>query len=93
MALLFQNQEPQTARATISASFIIGSVVSLIGLAVAGEITGAQVGGGVALWPFVAAGFVSSRWVIGRVDGAASRRVVLTVAALSGLAAVIKALA
>ncbi len=92
MALLFRNHDPRTARATISASFTIGTAISITGLAIGGEISSDQVVLAMALWPCVAIGFAASRLAIGRIDTAASRRAVLVVAGLSGVAAIAEAL-
>lgn len=92
MALLFQNEDPKLTRATISASFTIGTAISLVGLSMGGEISGDQMITAAALWPFVALGFAASRLTIGRVDHTTARRWVLFVAGCSGVAALVRAL-
>lgn len=60
VALLYQDATGAQVRATLAAYFVAGSVLSLAGLAVAGEVTGAELLAGVALLPFMALGFLAS---------------------------------
>lgn len=60
VALLYQGATGATVRATMAAYFSVGSVLSLTGLAVAGEVTWDGLVTGGLLVPFMAAGFVAS---------------------------------
>lgn len=60
VALLYQDAGGARVRATLAAYFTAGSVLSLSGLAVAGQVTAAKLLTGAVLLPFMAAGFVAS---------------------------------
>jgi uncharacterized membrane protein YfcA len=63
MALTYQNSDPATMRATISAFFSIGSVMSIAALWLAGEIGVRQLQLTVMILPGVALGIVTARLV------------------------------
>ena len=90
MALTYQHADPAIMRSTISLFFTIGSILSIIGLAVSGSIGGRQIGMGLALVPAVMAGFVVSRLFITRLAGERFRIPVLTVCALAAVALLVE---
>ena len=63
MALTYQNSDPATMRATVSAFFSIGSVMSIVALWLAGEIGVRQVQLTALILPGVALGVVTARLV------------------------------
>lgn len=60
VALLYQDACGARVRATLAAYFVAGSILSLVGLALAGQVTGGGLTAGAWLLPFMAAGFVAS---------------------------------
>lgn len=60
VALLYQGEGGPRVRATMAAYFVVGSVLSLVGLLVGGQVTGEHLGAAAALLPFVVAGFLLS---------------------------------
>lgn len=60
VALLYQNATGARVRATLAAYFVAGSVLSLSGLAIAGQVTSDKLLAGALLLPFMAVGFVVS---------------------------------
>ncbi len=85
MALIWQKLDGARLRGTMSAFFMVGSAVSLAGLALAGAITHAILV--LALWmvPVVLAGYVASRYLNRFLDQARLRLVALTVSALGAV--------
>ena len=63
MALTYQNSNPATMRATISAFFAIGSVMSIVALSLAGEIGRRQLELTAMILPGVVLGIVTARLV------------------------------
>jgi uncharacterized membrane protein YfcA len=90
-ALLYQHHPGATLRSTLAASFVIGSVMSLVALVVAGEITGWQMVLAVGLVPGVLLGLRLSRPLSTRLHGRSLRPLVLTIAASTGAVAILRA--
>ena len=93
MALLYQNDAPPVFRSTLATQFAIGTVFTLTGLLIAGQLHGWQVLLGLSLMPCFLAGFGLSRLIRPRVHGRNLRPAVLTIAALTGAAAILRAVA
>jgi uncharacterized protein len=85
MALLYQRGAAHVVRATLSAYFAIGTVLSLVALAVAGDLTARQWRLGLLLIPGVIAGLVASLWLRRHVDGPRFRPILLTISAASAV--------
>jgi uncharacterized protein len=83
MALLYQDAAGPRIRGTMGGYFVLGSLTSLIALAVAGQVTTASLAGAALLAPFLLAGFVLSTPARRVLDNGWTRHVVLTVAAAS----------
>lgn len=92
MALALQHEPPARLRATLAVFFIVGSAVSLGGLALAGEITAEQVRAGIIWWPFVVAGHLAAGPVRSRLPAATLRRVVLAFCVVASLGVIARAL-
>lgn len=63
MAIIWQGQPPARLRGTMSAFFLVGSIVSVALLAAAGAVTPNTITAFLWLAPVVLAGFVLSRWL------------------------------
>lgn len=85
IALLYQNEAGPRVRGTLSAYFVLGSVMSIAALAAAGQVTGDQLAGTVFLLPFLLAGFALSGPARRVLDNGRTRQAVLAVAAASAI--------
>jgi len=93
MALLYQHRPGRELRPTLAAAFVIGSVMTVSGLLLAGEVAGWQVALALALFPGIAAGFLLSRPVTRLLHGRSLRPAVLVIAGLTGVAALARGIA
>lgn len=93
MALLYQNEEGPRIRATISAIFTIGGIVTLAGLWWAGRFGKLELMLGMLLMPGVLIGFGISHFTTGRIDREHVKPAVLAVSALSALVIIVRVLA
>jgi hypothetical protein len=92
LAILYQHQDAARLRSTLSLVFVFGSVVSLLGLSLAGQVHRHAFWTGVAFVPFLGAGFGLSLPLRDRLAGARFRAAVLVVVAISGFAALTQVL-
>ena len=83
LALLYQNDPPPVFRSTLATQFALGTVFTITGLLIGGELHGWQVLLGVSLIPSYFAGLA----------GRDLRVAILAIAALTGVAAIVRALA
>ena len=81
MAIVWQGQPPARLRGTMSAFFLVGSVVSVSLLAAAGAVTSGTVAAFLWLAPVVLVGFVLSRWLNRFLDARRLRLVALIASA------------
>ena len=79
MALIWQGHPPARLRGTMSAFFLVGSVVSVVLLAVAGAVSGNTLTAFWWLTPVVLVGFLLSRWLNRFLDARRLRFVALVV--------------
>lgn len=93
MALTYQHSDPATMRATISMFFSVGSTLSAIALAVAGEIGRREIALAALLAPSVLIGLTTARRYKHRLVGSGVRPVVLGLSAFSAIALLIRTLA
>ena len=93
MALTYQHSDPVTMRATISVFFAVGSVLSAVALALAGEIGGRQLELLALLVPAVLAGLATARHQAARLVGPGVRPVVLALSAFSAVALLVRTVA
>ncbi|MFP3906288.1 MAG: sulfite exporter TauE/SafE family protein [Acidimicrobiales bacterium] len=91
LALLYQYSSGPTIRATLSASFLIGTFVSLFALGITGSLTVGQLGLGAGLAPLVVAGVVIGRRSHSVLDRGWMRPAVLAFAAVSAAVVIIDA--
>jgi uncharacterized protein len=84
LALVYQHHGAATLRSTLAFCFLVGQLMSLVLLAVAGRVNASQLGAAVALLPMVIVGAAMSRLVHARVGGRKLRAFVLVFAIVSG---------
>jgi uncharacterized membrane protein YfcA len=92
MALVYQNADGPTLRSTLNAYFAVGATISIGVLAAAGRFGLQESLWGIAMLPPLAVGFYASRFTRGGLDGPRLRPILLSIAALSSLAVVVRAL-
>jgi uncharacterized membrane protein YfcA len=90
LALLYRNASGPRIRASINAVFIVGITISIITRAVGGEISGNDVEVAFFLLPAALFGLWSSRFLLGRVEGARLRHAILVLSALASIGLVLK---
>ncbi|MDO5493827.1 MAG: sulfite exporter TauE/SafE family protein [Nesterenkonia sp.] len=90
-ALAYQHSRGPELRATVAVCFLVGQVISLVVLALSGQISAETMT--VTLWllPFLAVGSVLSRFVHHRMDGPMLRYIVLGFAIISGGIVIVQA--
>ncbi|MBV71957.1 MAG: hypothetical protein CMH52_11555 [Myxococcales bacterium] len=92
LALLYRDSGGGTLRSSLATIFIIGLFVT-IGARVSGDlITETDVFLAAFLLPAIGIGFYASRFLIGRIEGEPFRRAVLTVASVSAVGLMIRAM-
>jgi uncharacterized membrane protein YfcA len=91
LALLYQNDPPPVVRSTLATQFAIGTVFTVTGLLIAGELHGWQLLLGASLVPSYLIGLALSFAIRPRIGTRNLRPVVLTIAALTGVAAILRA--
>jgi uncharacterized membrane protein YfcA len=90
LALVYQHHAAPVLRSTIASCILVGELLSLAVLAVAGKLDAPQFTGALLLLPALAAGAVLSRFVHTRVHGRGLRTFVLVFAVVSGLVLVLR---
>lgn len=85
MGLTYQHARPETLRATLSAFFAVGALMSLAGLAIAGEVDRHRLALALVVLPGVPIGLWLSKPLIGRLPAARVRPLVLAICAASAL--------
>jgi len=88
LALLYQHHEGPVLRATLAATFALGTVLSLAALVVAGVVDGWHAWLALALSPGTAAGIAASGGLASRADAGWLRPAVLAFAAATALVAI-----
>lgn len=91
-AIVLQNERPDRIRATLAVFFVVGSMVSMISLAVGGQISLDQLRAALVWLPFLFAGFLLSTPVKRRLDHQRMRRAVLAFCAVSSVVVILRAL-
>lgn len=90
-ALLFKDEKGPTVRSTLALFFVFGLILTLLARIVAGKITGDDVL--IAAWmlPGLAAGYVASSRLQGRVDAMALRPAILAVSSIAAVGLLVRA--
>lgn len=91
VALLYQRSTGPRLRAAMSGFFFVGTGMSLLILAVFGQVGGDELLLAAALLPAVAAGLAASPWAVRKLDAGRTRLGVLTVSGLAAVALLIRA--
>ncbi|WP_235346219.1 sulfite exporter TauE/SafE family protein [Brevibacterium sp. UCMA 11754] len=89
-ALAYQHSPGPELRSTVAVCFLVGEVISLIVLAVSGQVSGPTMLFTAAMLPFLAIGSFLSRYVHHRLDGPVLRYIVLGFAIISGAIVIIQ---
>ena len=89
-ALAYQHSPGPELRSTVAVCFLVGEVISLIVLAIGGQVTGPTMLFTAAMLPFLAIGSFLSRYVHHRLDGPVLRYIVLGFAIVSGIIVIIQ---
>lgn len=92
IAMTYQHSDPVTMRATISLFFSVGSVLTAIALAIAGELGRRQLELVALLLPSILLGLYTARHFKTRLIGSGVRPVVLGLSAFSALALLVRTL-
>jgi hypothetical protein len=92
LALLYQNHRNEAIRATLATCFVIGSIMTAVVLAVAGELHVDQVVFTIELLPALGVGVLASTWGARHLRDRSLRPAVLAFAAIAGLAAIVRGL-
>jgi uncharacterized membrane protein YfcA len=92
LALLYQHDPPPVFRATLATQFAIGSAISITALLISGHLHGWQVLLGVSMMPSFFHGLGLSLLIRPRLANRNLRPAVLTIAALTGVAAIVRAI-
>ncbi|WP_260848141.1 sulfite exporter TauE/SafE family protein [Brevibacterium aurantiacum] len=89
-ALAYQHSPGPELRSTVAVCFLVGEVISLIVLAISGQVSGPTMLFTAAMLPFLAIGSFLSRYVHHRLDGPVLRYIVLGFAIISGAIVIIQ---
>lgn len=92
MALIYQRSKGLQFRGTLSGYFTIGGSLSLMALALAGQVGALEVKLALLLLPGIVLGFILSRPLAGRLEQTETRPIVLGLSFLSAIAVLIKAI-
>jgi uncharacterized membrane protein YfcA len=90
LALAYQHHSPQVLRATVAFCFLLGGLISLTFLAVAGRAEPGQIATAALFIPPLALGALVGRAIRDRINGALLRRCVLIFAIASGAALLLR---
>jgi hypothetical protein len=89
LALVYQDRSGAELRSTLAISFVVGIMMSLGGLALAGKVEGWHLVLALELLPALLVGLWASRWAVKSLDERWLRPAVLTFAAVAGLVVVL----
>lgn len=92
LAILYQRRPPRQIRTTLAVFFLLGSLISLTGLAIGGELTRAQWHVALLMIPAILVGNLLSTLLKDRLSAAAIRPLVLLVCGASALALIVRSL-
>jgi len=92
MALVYQHHPGPHVRANLARFFVIGSLQSILTLAVVGVFGWDAVVAGLVLVPGTVAGYLLSGQLVAHVDRGWTRHAILVVSALGGTAVLVRAL-
>lgn len=90
LSLALQEEQPQQARSTMAPFFLVGSLLSLAGLAAGGQAPRVAWMTGLGWLPFMAAGALLAQPLRRRIDQAKFKRVVFAVATASAVGVIMR---
>lgn len=90
LALAYQDAPGHTIRGTLPWVFMVSAALTLVALRLSNHLDMADLGTGLFLAPGGFVGFATSRVLVGRIDDASLRRLVLALSALSAAAVIIR---
>lgn len=91
MALIYQRETGPSIRATLSAFFLVGTILSLAGLHYVGHFGLPELWIGVQMLPGIGLGFLASRRLAGVLDRGFIRPAILVISAVTALVALFEA--
>ena len=91
-ALVLQHERPERLRATLAAFFLVGTVLSMTGLTIGGQVDAEDVRAGLLWVPFVLAGHLLAGPVRRRIRPETVRRGVLTFCTIASVSVIARAL-
>ena len=91
-ALLYMHRPAQQIRTTMAVYFLIGAALSLVGLMITGDLTGAQVRAAVELFPALLLGVLAGSLSRRHLPAGVVRPAVLVVSAASALVLLVRSL-
>lgn len=86
VALVLQDAPGPEIRGSMGGFFVLGSVITISGLALSGNFGLRELQLAVTLVPGAIAGFIASRWLVGPLDRGYTRAAVLTLSSIAALA-------
>ncbi len=92
MALVYQHERGPSVRGTMSAIFVVGTIIAIAGLWFAGRFGQVELMLGLMLMPAIVVGFACSRYTALWLDRRHTRPAILTVSAVSALVILARAL-
>ena len=91
MALIMKRFDPDRTRGTLAGTFVLGTLISLIILALNGQISSTQVSAAAAYFPLVVIGFIGASYLNRFIDRHLLNRIVIIVAISAALMLIIEA--
>ena len=92
LALVLQHEPPARVRATLSSFFLVGALMAVAGLALAGEFTVTQLLVGAVWVPFIAVGYALAAPARARLDKDRLRKAVLVFCVIASVSVIVRAL-
>ncbi len=92
VALLYQHEPGPSIRATLSAFFLIGALISIVGLSLIGRFGMTEIVLTASMLPGIAIGFVASRRLANVLDRGLIRPAILVVSATTGIIIFLKSI-
>ena len=89
LALVYQDRSGLELRSTLAISFVVGILMSLAGLWLAGKVEVRHVALALELLPCLLVGLWASRWVVERLEERWLRPIVLAFATAAGIAVIL----
>lgn len=92
LVMLYQREEPAKIRATFAVLFVVGCIMAMAALWLAGRFGMAEVWMGISLLPGIVVGFLAGRVIAARVTRDAARTAMLTISGIGGIVLLFKSL-